>query len=187
VNPLQVMAALGDRPVEVAEAAGWEQGVNRVRFWAGLAPALHQGWNARLLREARAQEDGSTETPDNFEDFLQLVQAALGERGPDPSAAAVAASAGTEANAGAELREFAQALWDRLELFGEQAGTEAEALRELREAYAGSLDSGEESEAGAEEAGPLARELVQLFRDGEQAFGQAGAATGWRGRRTVGW
>ena len=71
---------------------------------------------------------------------------------------------------------MAQALWDRLELFGDQAGTEKEALRELREAYPGSLDSEGESEEGAEEAGPLVRELVQLLRDGEQAFGQAEAA-----------
>ena len=167
-NPLvpaaRVEQALGARRAQVREPAGWAQfagghDAERERqkwFERRTLPGEHQE-----LRQARGQEahGSKTELPRCFQEFLKLVQAAVEEEG------APAASA--------EALDFAESLWARLQVFGEQVERETAELQALRQDYLNRL-----AEGGSEPLSPvkLAGRLVQLFSGGERALRRAHAA-----------
>ncbi|HUI44243.1 MAG TPA: hypothetical protein VL523_19935 [Terriglobia bacterium] len=165
-NPLvaaeKVMAALKRREARVkppGEWEGWKAGTG-VNWAEVLGAECHQPPDDSLLRQAREREaEGRLELPATFEEFLKLVQDAVGEGEPrvasgKPGVGAEGSPASTQ-NSGfgnrqssivngqspdaAVVREVAQELWRRLGMYRAQAEHEAEALRDLREAYPTSL------------------------------------------------
>ena len=139
-----------------------------------LAPERHQ----RIAHARRQEAQGQSASPRSFEEFLPLVEAAMGiEVGiglgveARPEAGATARDHGSTAS-DPELREFAEALWARLEVYRLQAEQEREDLRALQQAYADSLASGTPLSVTQ-----LAERLVRLFHHSRRrAFNRAHAA-----------
>ena len=174
-NPLvaasKVMKSLKAKRVTVAPVSGWRQpfgsGVKpedkyQKQVRAELAPDDQQ----RIAHARKQEAQGQPPSPASFEEFLPLVEAALGVNVGIESATQAGIPAPNGEGAAAsdpDLREFAEALWERLEVYRRQAEQERKELRDLQQAYANSL-AGEAPE-GTKTLSPtqLAERLVRLF------------------------
>ena len=151
-----------------------------------FAPYMGVPWlRHRLLPQERKREaEGQPSVPRCFEDFLKLMEKALGavaavgdrREGSGTGAAAAVSDHGPSAPTerrynDPELKELADALWARLEFFRTLGEREAAELQVLQKNYPASLGDADAAEPGAcRPLRPLALRLVRGFRQGEQMF-----------------
>jgi hypothetical protein len=160
----------------VSRPDGWGPwGAGRRRRFEGEDEILlGPPWCDALFARTREREaHGGKAFPETREEFSRLVEEAFG-----PAHETIPTTDGDDA---AEVRELGEALWERVQLFREQAATESDGFRRLRSGYTSSLDyhitsldaDGKQILRCAPTAQAMARELMDVLEPGEAIFDRA--------------
>ena len=169
VNPQQALAALE------AEAAPEQERAAGRRRKGGKPDAEEREWRRWLnLTDLGALGREEASLPAGVEGLLKLVEGAFGR---ESGLALKARPEGTRdspvPDCAAEMRELAEALWERLQVFRQEDERQREEVRQRLEAYLARCDA-DRGEGPSPRA--LLEGLVVLFREGERRiFGRARA------------